>query len=79
MGARPCGMCGHVCWQCQNTFDRLAAELDRLETEFASLRLAYAEADDRDTPVIGDQLADVQDAMDETAGALTAMEDGEWQ
>lgn len=77
MARRPCGMCGRLCWQCENEFDRLKADLDRLEAECASLRLAYAEADDRDAPVISDQLADVQDAVDETVDELTAMEEGE--
>lgn len=74
-GPRPCGMCSRVCWQCQNEFDRLRAAIERLEEEWTSLRFAFAEADDRDAPVISDQLADVQDAIDETAAGMDWLED----
>lgn len=76
MTAPSCGMCARLCWQCQAQFDRAKAELERLEEEWTSLRLAYADADDRDAPVISDQLADVQDAIDDTAAWLD-MEEGE--
>lgn len=78
-GPATCGMCARLCWRCQNDFDRAVADLDRLEEEWASLRLAYAEADDSAAPVISDQLADVQDAIDEARDGLTAMEEGEWR
>ena len=75
--ARPCRTCGQICWQCQNQFDRAKAELERLEEVFATLRLAYAEAGDADAPAISNQLAEVQDAIDEAADALSAIEEGE--
>lgn len=75
--ARPCGMCARVCWQCQGKHDRLVAEFEWLEQEQASLWLAYAEADDAARPEISDQLADVTNALSETADALDAVEEGE--